>query len=150
MLIVGRSPGDTIPEFPEYTHNENGSNGLKKFTSVAEVLRKIPRNASQHDIQAAYGRASYHTWNASSIVRCITTNGGDYNCHPSGERAFTLRELAALQGFPHEHFFTGNSAKVIKKQIGNAVPPMIAKIIFNSVRKHLEQADAAEKLEINH
>ena len=144
ILLTIYSPGETVPEFPAYTHNENGSNGLKKYTSVRKVLGDIPRNASQHDKQAAMGRAIYHPWDDSSIIRCITTNGGDYNCHPSGKRGLTYRELAALQGFPHEHSFTGNSAKVIKRQIGNAVPPSIAQIIFERIRKHLWKVDKTE------
>ena len=111
------------------------------------MLRNIPRNAAQHDTRAAAAKplANWRPWDDSSIVRCITTNGGDYNCHPSGLRSLTNRELAALQGFPHEHVFTGQTAGAIKKQIGNAFPPVIVKILLESIRKHLERVDAAEE-----
>lgn len=67
----------------------------------------------------------------------MTTSGGQ-NYHPSGKRDLTLREYACLQGFPLDHVFSG---KHVKKQIGNAVPPCIAKVLFESIRKDLERAD---------
>ncbi|KAG0648963.1 Cytosine-specific methyltransferase [Hyphodiscus hymeniophilus] len=152
LVIVAAGPGETLPKFPAYTHSKNAEIGLKPWTSVRDVLSKVPRNATQHDIRAAASRplASWHVWDDSSVVSCITTNGGDHNCHPSGKRSLTFRELAALQGFPHEYFFAGSCAKVIKRQIGNAVPPVIAKILFTSVRKHLERVDAAEQHRYRH
>ena len=129
---------------PAYTHDKHGSGGLKKYVSVREVLRAIPRNASQNDIATATRTDRYGAWDDSSITSCIMTNGGERG-HPSGQRGFTLRELAALQGFPHEHFFLGGGVGVVRRQIGNAVPPLVAKVLFESVRKHLERSDAAEK-----
>lgn len=76
-------------------------------------------------------------WDASGIISCITCNGGG-KIHPSGRRNFTHREVAALQSFPICHIFCGHQ---IRKQIGNAVPPMIAKIIYRSIIKHLEKID---------
>lgn len=49
------------------------------------------------------------------------------NSHPSGIRYFTDRELACLQGFSFEHRFDPRGAK---KQIGNAVSPIVAKMFF--------------------
>ncbi len=67
----------------------------------------------------------------------MTTSGGQ-NYHPSGTRDLTLREYAALQGFPMVHVFKGN---YVKKQIGNAVPPFCAKVLFESIKKDLDRAD---------
>jgi DNA (cytosine-5)-methyltransferase 1 len=78
---------------------------------------------------------------------CITTDGGKYSCHPDGKRGMTIREFAALQGFPHHHEFFGRE---IRKQIGNAVPPMCAKVWFSHLRKHLERTDATEQAAREH
>jgi DNA (cytosine-5)-methyltransferase 1 len=67
----------------------------------------------------------------------MTTHGGQ-NYHPSGKRGLTLREYAALQGFPSGHEFRGSH---IKRQIGNAVPPSVAKVLFESIKRDLERAD---------
>lgn len=71
----------------------------------------------------------------------MTTSGGQ-NHHPDGYRNLTLREYATLQGFPLSHRFEG---KAIKRQIGNAVPPSMAKLLFTTARKALEKADGVQK-----
>lgn len=48
--------------------------------------------------------------------------------HPEQHRAITVREGATLQTFPRHYQFEGSMAHVCK-QIGNAVPPLIAKTI---------------------
>ena len=83
------------------------------------------------------------SWDDSTIIpNCITTGGANGRGHPSGRRGLTCRELASLQTFPHSHVFLG---KTIRKQIGNAVPPLIAKLLFSQVKKQLEKVDAEEK-----
>ncbi|RFU31925.1 hypothetical protein B7463_g4421, partial [Scytalidium lignicola] len=137
LIIVAAAPGESLPSFPEYTHGENGIGGLKPYTSVRSVLNSVPLRAPNHDPQAAI-RGQYDAWDASGIVNCITCNGGERRSHPDGHRLLTAREIAALQGFPHNHEFRG---KDIKRQIGNAVPPCIGAIILRSIKEHLERVD---------
>lgn len=79
-------------------------------------------------------------YDPNTPARTITTGAGEFNYHPSGERSFTNRELACLQTFPLEHRF-GQGAR---RQIGNAVPPMLAKAVFREVIKSLQKTDEAE------
>lgn len=79
----------------------------------------------------------------TQLKACITTCGGQSNLFPTGKRTFTERELACLQGFPTEHRFWGNKSSVIK-QIGNAVPPLFAKQLYDTIIKTLRETDAAE------
>ncbi|CZT40862.1 uncharacterized protein RSE6_00528 [Rhynchosporium secalis] len=140
LIIVAACPGETLPEIPEYTHSASSSNGLKPFTSVRSVLRKIPNQAPNHNVEAVDGRGKGE-WDASGVIPTITCDGGGRG-HPDGLRGFTDRELASLQSFPHHHVFHGSC---IKKQIGNAVPPLIAEILFKAIIKHLRKADKAEQ-----
>lgn len=71
------------------------------------------------------------------LPRAMTCSGGQ-NYHPSGLRDFTIREYASLQGFPLNHRFIGS---YVKKQIGNAVPPSVAKILFEGIKSALDKAD---------
>jgi DNA (cytosine-5)-methyltransferase 1 len=48
--------------------------------------------------------------------------------HPEADRPLTLRECARLQSFPDSYDFQG-AFQAVAQQIGNAVPPMAAKII---------------------
>ena len=138
------SPGEVLPEFPPFTHADPKTNNgeLKPWTSVNSILESIPCDAENHNIEELMSRGFHGVpWSGESIVtRCITTHGGQ-NYHPSGRRPFTDREFAALQGFPHCHKFTSVN---VKKQIGNAVPPTIAKVLFQSIKKAFEKADGVE------
>lgn len=76
--------------------------------------------------------------------------------HPTIPRNITAREAARIQSFPDSHIFEGKrtliSKKLLKKQgkdyynylsqynqIGNAVPPLLAKAIADHIGKYLER-----------
>ena len=56
--------------------------------------------------------------------------------HPYQHRALTPREGARLQGFEDDYIFAGNRAQVVK-QIGNAVPPLLGKVIANALLEQI-------------
>jgi len=60
--------------------------------------------------------------------------GGTHVYHWKENRALTNRERARLQTFPDEFMFHG-SKESVRKQIGMAVPPKVAKIIFEAILK---------------
>ncbi|KAH8811648.1 S-adenosyl-L-methionine-dependent methyltransferase [Xylogone sp. PMI_703] len=137
LLVIASCPGEILPKIPPATHSEDGEDGLKPLVTVNETLKSIPHNAPDHypDIVPRYTR---RPWDANVILpRAMTCHGGQ-NYHPSGTRDLTLREYACLQGFPHNHVFRGSH---IKRQIGNAVPPSSAKVLFESIKSQLEEAD---------
>lgn len=58
--------------------------------------------------------------------------GGTHIYHYAEPRALTNRERARLQTFPDAYLFTG-SKESVRKQIGMAVPPRGARIIFEAI-----------------
>ena len=66
----------------------------------------------------------------------ITGNGGGgtHGYHWIEPRALTNRERARLQSFPDDFVFEGGEDSV-RRQIGMAVPPLAAKIIFEAILK---------------
>ncbi|NJC88150.1 MAG: DNA cytosine methyltransferase [Desulfuromonas sp.] len=65
------------------------------------------------------------------------SGGGGTHCyHWSEPRALTNRERARLQTFPDDFVFSGKKESV-RKQIGMAVPPQLAKVIFEAILKTL-------------
>ena len=57
--------------------------------------------------------------------------------HPQLDRTITLREGARLQTFPDDFEFLGTKVEVAK-QIGNAVPPLLAQRLAQQVEKCLD------------
>lgn len=55
--------------------------------------------------------------------------------HPYQDRGLSVREAARLQSFPDDYYFKG-SLMHIQQQIGNAVPPLLAKAIFEQIIKY--------------
>ena len=60
--------------------------------------------------------------------------GGTHGYHYSENRALTNRERARIQSFPDTYIFEG-SKESVRKQIGMAVPPLLSKVIFESILK---------------
>ena len=58
--------------------------------------------------------------------------------HPVLDRAISIREAARLQTFPDSFIFEGTKDAQYQ-QVGNAVPPLLAKVIAQSLLNVLDQ-----------
>jgi DNA (cytosine-5)-methyltransferase 1 len=80
-------------------------------------------------------------WPAKSIKAGVHGVPGGENMlrHPNGRvRYFSLREAACLQGFPVAWEFNGERSQ-ITRQIGNAVPVSLARILARSIKSALRK-----------
>lgn len=114
---------------------------MKPFSSAAGAFENISKGASdnQHP-QRNRGSFPKAKWNARSPLRkTILTRHDGY--HPNGERGFTTREVACLQGFRDDHKFFGTWAAK-RRQIGNAVPPSMGALILLEIIRSLMETDA--------
>ncbi len=102
-----------------------------------DAIAKIPQGFPLHNPEQV-GKRDEPPYAGNLPLRHTICCNGNYDYHPSGKRNFTLREMACLQGFPLEHQFGPMRTRI---QIGNAVPPIVAKVFFNHIRKHLLKVD---------
>ncbi|KAL9602977.1 MAG: hypothetical protein Q9219_001502 [cf. Caloplaca sp. 3 TL-2023] len=133
LIVIASCPGESLPTYPNLTHGP----GRIPYSTVDDAIGMIPLGSPNHDVAACPSRAA-EPYDAKAPLRNCITTAGSLDIHPSGRRCFTDRELACLQGFPLEHKFGRTK---IKMQIGNAVPPLVAKVLFGHVRQWLEESD---------
>jgi DNA (cytosine-5)-methyltransferase 1 len=81
-----------------------------------------------------YGRLAWDRPAAGLTTRCISYSNGRFG-HPTQDRAISVREAACLQTFPRRYRFVG-TLESKARQVGNAVPPLMAKAIGGAYVKH--------------
>ncbi len=100
--------GGSRTEWPEELVLDCHNNGYRGHTDV-------------------YGRMRWDEVSPTLTSKCFSLSNGRFG-HPEQNRAISLREAAALQGFEDDYIFYGNKQE-IGKQIGNAVPVLLAQCI---------------------
>lgn len=88
-----------------------------------------------------YGRLAWDKPAPTVTRECSHPGNGRYS-HPQQDRLLTVREMALLQGFPDDYFFEG-SLSFKYRQIGDAVPPMIASMIAQAISEDIAGRSAA-------
>lgn len=96
-----------------------------------EFLPKEMRGKQK--FKTTWGRLKWDSLSPTIDTRFDTPSNGT-NSHPFLNRAITPREAARIQSFPDDFVFYGNKTNVTK-QIGNAVPPLMAMAIATSIKE---------------
>lgn len=100
-------------------------------------MRTISTGALRQDCTTLYYRLSWGK--PSYTITCYFTNvsSGPF-VHPSQHRALTPREAARLQSFPDGYRFVDDK---IQRQIGNAVPPLLAHAVASEIARKFETVE---------
>lgn len=81
-----------------------------------------------------YGRMSWDSAAPVLTTKCTSLSNGRYG-HPEQDRPISVREAAALQTFPDDFQLVGR-IKSATRQIGNAVPVLLAQAVGDAVIRH--------------
>ncbi|MFZ2970473.1 MAG: DNA (cytosine-5-)-methyltransferase [Minisyncoccia bacterium] len=120
-------------------------NDLKMVVAIPEGgnWKHIPLNVPSKRLErirktggrtTLYGRLSW-TKPSYTITTYFNRPGNGAYIHPKDNRVISAREAARLQSFPDDYIFYGSKTSFCK-QIGNAVPPLLAYFIAKKIKEY--------------
>ncbi len=133
-----------------YIYNHNCS---KLALINLERLKHIPQGGSWRDIPfkllpaglkrarrsdhtKRYGRLHPESLCSTVLTKCDPHWGSFF--HPFKDRVLSVREAARIQSFPDKYIFLGNLTQQYA-QVGNAVPPLLAKVIGKTIKELIQK-----------
>lgn len=109
---------------------------------VRSIISLVPDGGNYKDLPEEYkSTRNFHVaWTrfASSRPAPTIDTGHRHHFHYKYNRVPTVRECARLQSFPDDFIFLGNKTQQFR-QVGNAVPPLMAQKIAEQLQKSLQQ-----------
>lgn len=132
-----------------------GVKGRRAFQRPEPLSKRMTAQEALQDLETAPENAeTAHVWSKAArspeqgdrrlvADRPATTiraeHHGNIQWHYNQKRRISLREAARLQSFPDDFRFPARMRET-ERQIGNAVPPVLAWHIAQAVREHIDAA----------
>jgi DNA (cytosine-5)-methyltransferase 1 len=134
--------GKPHPDYPLHKRDRLSEINLRRINALRQGQGRdfLPKDllADCHKVDSAvighrnvYGRMSWDDVAPTITARFDSFTRGLFG-HPDQPRSISLCEGALLQTFPLDYCFKGSKIE-IARQIGNAVPPKLAKVIGESI-----------------
>ncbi|MBQ8977326.1 MAG: DNA cytosine methyltransferase [Succinivibrionaceae bacterium] len=125
----------------KYVRNHIAANHSEQ---VKKIISLVPDGGNYKDLPEEYvhSRNFHVAWTRFSSDKPAPTidTGHRHHFHYKYNRVPTVRECARLQSFPDDFIFLGNKTQQFR-QVGNAVPPIMAQEIAKMVIRTLDSFD---------
>jgi DNA (cytosine-5)-methyltransferase 1 len=139
---------DFVTQHISRPHNERDleiyKTAINKWNKNNERLKypDLPTELKSHKNETSF-IDRYKVVNGNGVSHTVVAHiakDGHYYIHPDVKqcRSISVREAARLQSFPDDFYFEGSRSAAFK-QIGNAVPPLMAYAIAKSINELLCQ-----------
>jgi len=110
---------------------------------IKRIISLVPEGGNYRDLPEKYRNTrkfniAWSRYHGEKPSKTIDTGHRHY-FHYKYNRVPTVREHARLQSFPDNYIFYGNRTQQ-NYQVGNAVPPLLAKAIASEIQKCLDNS----------
>jgi DNA (cytosine-5)-methyltransferase 1 len=135
--------GQTHPGVPNHRAARLSERNLLRITATPqgggrfdwpEELMLKCHLGEYHGHTDVYGRMHWNRPASGLTTRCVSLSNGRFG-HPEQDRAISVREAASIQTFTDDFIFFG-SLNSMARQIGNAVPVLIAEVFGRHFLAH--------------
>jgi DNA (cytosine-5)-methyltransferase 1 len=114
--------------------------GTRHTDHVVHVISQVPEGGNHKDLPPGVGDSrkfneAWTRYHSQKPARTIDT-GHRNHFHYKWNRVPTIRENARFQSFPDNFKFLGNKTEQ-NRQVGNAVPPLLGKVIAEKLREYM-------------
>ncbi|WQY67037.1 DNA cytosine methyltransferase [Helicobacter pylori] len=124
------------PKLYNHQATNHSQAALEKLKLINKEKGKecLPKNLhGKQQFKSTWGRLNWNKISPTIDTRFDTPSNGT-NSNPELHRSITPREAARIQSFSDNYIFYGNKMSVCK-QIGNAVPPLLALALGKAILK---------------
>lgn len=129
----------TMRQHSTSVHNHIAATHSEK---VQRIISLVPDGGNYKDLPEEYRNSrNFHVaWTRFASKKPAPTidTGHRHHFHYKYNRVPTVRECARIQSFPDNFVFLGNKTQQFR-QVGNAVPPLMAQRIADQLAKALEE-----------
>ena len=129
------SASDVLKRYETWSENPEKNHNFTRHSE--EFIKRIKKVKQGENLYKNYSDAWWRLI-PNKPARTVKENHGGVFIHYKFDRVCTPRELATLQSFSDDFIFQGTKSAILK-QIGNAVPPLMAKAIAIQVKSLLNK-----------